>query len=87
MRCKVITGVAVDQDLSYLNLRAVRVGGTANLAAAVTVKQGATVLETLAVAAVPGTERLFHDLSFNSDQGKLVIGMANVADTILVFYT
>lgn len=87
MRCKVITGVTGDQDLSFLNLRAVRVGGTANLVGAVVVKQGATVLDTLAIAVVPGTERLYHDTSFNSDQGKLVINMANAGDTVLVFYT
>jgi hypothetical protein len=87
MRVKVITGVAVDQNLGFLNLRAVRVGGTANLAAAVTVKQGSTVLHTFAIAAVPGTEVMFHDLSFNQDQGQLVLGMANAADTMLFFYT
>lgn len=88
MRCKVITGVTGDQDLSRLNLRAVRVGGTANLIGAVVVKVGGVTLETLPIATTPGTERLYHDVSAPGDAASgVVINMANAGDTVLVFHT
>jgi hypothetical protein len=86
MRIKVITGVTGDQPLSLACLRRVRVGGTANLIGAVQVKAGSTVLETLPVGATPGTERVYDDASFGTDQGQLQINMANAGDTVIVFY-
>lgn len=87
MRVKLITGVTGDQALSPCNLRRIRVAGTANLIAAVQIKQGSTVIETLPIGATPGTDRWYEDAAFDSNLGALAISMGNVGDSVLVFYT
>lgn len=87
MKCKLITGVTGDQMIAAVYLRRVRVTGVANLVGAVQIKAGSTVLETFAVATVPGTDRWWEDTSFDNNFGLLAINMANVGDSVLVFYT
>lgn len=87
MRSKLITGVTGDQRLSPCSLRTVRVVGTANLIGAVQIKKAGTVIETLAAATTPGTERDYDDASFDNNFGDLDINMANAGDSVLVFYT
>ena len=87
MRMRVITGSATDFPFSLVQLRTVRVGGTANLVGAVQIKRGTTVIETIPAAATPGTERDWDDLQFDNDTGQLQINLANAGDTVLVFFT
>lgn len=87
MRMRVISGSAADFPFSFVNLRTVRVGGVANLVGTIQVKQGTTVIETIPVGAVPGTERDFDDLAFDVNTGQLQINLTNAGDTALVFYT
>lgn len=87
MRVKLITGVTGDQSIGPCNLRTVRVAGTANLVGAVQVKQGGTVIETIAAATVPGVERDWDDTAFDATAGVLAVNMANAGDSVLIFYT
>jgi hypothetical protein len=90
MRVKLITGVTGDQRLSPSSLRRIRVAGTAALVGAVQVKQGGTVIETLAIGTAVGVEREYDDGTFGSTSiggGDLDINMANAGDSLLVFYT
>lgn len=87
MRVKLITNVTGDQLLTPCSLRRVRVGGTAATAGAITIKQGATVIETLPIGTAVGTERIYEDAAFDSNLGALVINMANAGDAVLAFYT
>lgn len=88
MLAKVITGVTGDQPFPACFLSKVRVAGVANLVGAVQIKQGATVLETIPIGAVPGTERDFAaggaGTKFDANLGILNINMANAGDTVLV---
>lgn len=86
MLVRVITGVLGDQVFPACFLNKVRVAGVANLVGAVQIKQGANVLETLPIAAVPGTEREYANTKFDSNTGLLNINMANAGDTVLVIY-
>lgn len=87
---KVITGVTGDQAFPPCFLKKIRVAGTANLAGAVQIKQGATVLETIPIGATPGTERDYcpdaGGTKFDSNNGILNVNMANAGDTVLVIY-
>lgn len=88
MRVKVITGVTGDQDLGLCNLRAVRVGGTANLTGTIIAKVGGVSLDTIPAASTPGTERNYHDISAAGDASAGVkINMSNAGDTAIVFYS
>lgn len=87
MRVKLITGVTGDQMVATANLRRVRVAGLAALIGAVQIKAGATVLETIPVAAPPGTEHWWEDTTFDNNTGLLTINMANAGDSVLVFHT
>lgn len=84
MLVKVITGVTGDVPQPACFLNKVRVGGTANLIAAIQVKQGATVIDTIPIGAVPGTEREYVNLKFDSNTGVLNINMGNAGDTAVV---
>lgn len=78
-----VTGSTGDQPQGAAILHRVRVGGTANLAGAVQIKRGSTVLETLPAASAPGTERVFEGLHFPAN-AQLQINLANAGDTVLV---
>jgi hypothetical protein len=91
MIAKLISGSTGDiavTDNAFLSK--VRVAGTANLAGAVQIKQGTTVLETLPIGTTPGTERDFAaggaGVKFDANLGKLIINLANAADTVLVLF-
>lgn len=88
MLTRLITGVTGDQTFPACWLSKVRVAGVANLVGAVQIKQGATVLETIPAAAVPGTERDYgagtSGTKFDSNLGLLSINMANAGDSVLV---
>lgn len=90
MLVKVITGVVGDTLFPACFLKKVRVAGVANLVGAVQIKQGATVLETIPIAATPGTERDFAagegGVKFDANTGVLNINTANAGDTVLVFF-
>ena len=86
MRVRVIVGAGADVDLGKLSLRTVRVGGTANLTGACTIKQDSTTIETIPTGATPGTERYFDDCSLTPPAVSWIINVANT-DTVLVFYT
>lgn len=90
MLVKVISGVTGDQVQPQCFLSKVRVGGVANLVAAIQIKQGATVIETIPIGAVPGTERDFAaggaGSKFDANLGLLNINMGNAADTAIVLF-
>jgi hypothetical protein len=90
MRVKLLLGAGnagVDQRLSPCSLRTLRVAGTAALAGIVQIKQGGSVIETLAAATAVGVERDYDDMAFDSTNGQLDINIANAADAVLAFYT
>lgn len=79
-----VTGSAASIQVSPIpsKLKAVRVAGTANLAGAVQIRDGSTVIETMAIASTPGTAREFYDTQFI----ELRINLANAGDTVLVIW-
>jgi hypothetical protein len=90
MIAKLITGVAADVTFPACHMSRVRVAGTAALAGAVLIKQGATTLETLPIGTAVGVERDYAaggaGTKFDPNLGLLTITMANVADSILVLF-
>lgn len=92
MLCKIITGVTGDQALPQGFLHRVRVAGTAALAGAVVIKQGATTLETLPIGTAVGVERDYGTgpagtRMDSGNGGVATINMASAADSVLVFYS
>lgn len=85
MRVRVVVGTGADVDLGKCALRAVRVGGTANLVGACAIKQDAATIETIPAAATPGTERNFNDSYLTPPAVSWIVNVANT-DTIIVFY-
>ena len=91
MRTLKVTGNAgSDQTFGPLCLRKIRPANV--LAGAVTIKRGATVIETLPVgmnpnAAPPANHRQYGDMQFDSTTGLLVLNLANGADVVLVSYS
>lgn len=84
---KIITGVAGDQVQPPCFLQKVRVAGVANLVAAVQVKLGATVLDTIPIGATPGTEREYASMHFDPlAVGALIINMGNAGDTVELIF-
>lgn len=86
MLVRIITGVTGDQPFPACFLNKVRVGGVAALAGTVQIKQGATVLETLAIATAVGVEREYQNTKFDANNGILNINPSNAADTVIVEY-
>lgn len=86
MLTRIITGVVGDVPFPACWLDRVRVAGTANLVGAVQIKEGNNVLETIPIAAVPGTERVYSSRKFDANNGVLNINMANAGDTVIVVF-
>jgi hypothetical protein len=87
IKATTITGATGDNQTSSRTTAvcyAIRVGGTGNLAGAVQIKNGTAVIETLAIATTPGTQREYYGTLF--DQG-LVINLANAADTVIAIWS
>lgn len=78
-----ITGGTGDLNVttSPALIKLARVAGTANLAGAVVVKDGANTIETIALASAPGTERRYDGAKFLNG---IKINLANAADVMLV---
>lgn len=84
----VITGVSTEQVIGAPNrptlVNRIRVGGTANLAGACIIENGATaVIETIPLGATPGTERVYDSARFPLG---LRITPGNAADTLIVLW-
>jgi hypothetical protein len=89
MLVKIITAGG-DTTLPACHLSKIRVGGVAALVGAVQIKQGVTVIETLAAATAVGTERDFAaggaGTKFDTNLGLLTINLASAGDTVIVLF-
>lgn len=82
----IVTGSTANQLLGQRapsQVAAVRVGGTANLVGTITVRNGATVIDTIPAASTPGTSREYYGVVFGSG---LAVQLSNAGDTAVVIW-
>jgi len=84
----IITGVATEQVVGTAGrptiVGRIRVGGTANLAAACLIEDGASrAIETIPTGATPGTERVYDGTRFPLG---LRVTPGNTGDTLIVLW-